>query len=823
MDKNCLLMRLQLTVTAAIVTVVLVACSGSDSSREDEPAETTSSADSIPEELSADSIPEELSADSLVRSTSSEGGRIDPIVRAAPEEPDAPLNIETELANPTINYDERLERLERLERSLIGLQGMYSADHPDVLRATRELEALTQLEAPYESFLPGARAYNRLTRSIAPARRQGPLSRALPGEEIWVIVTPDREERMAAQAGDGDQPGTGSMMATVVSEDPKFATEPETVPLPLKHTAVHAIVTGYVGTVDVTQQFENPFDEKIEAVYLFPLPEKAAVSEFVMSIGERRIRGILRERQEAEEIYNQARAQGYQASLLTQHRPNIFEQKVANIEPGKQIDVKIRYFHTLPYRDGWYSFVFPMVVGPRYNPPGHVDPVLALPRDEYQSTTAGAAVHYLRPSERSAHDINITVELNAGVEIEELNSSHRVRETRASVDSATVELANDNTIPNRDFILNFRVTGDEIKSNLLTYVDSETNQGYFTLMMYPPSGFTDLPRQPMEMVFVLDCSGSMSGQPLAQSKDAVLEALDQLEPDDAFQIIQFSSDASQFGPEPVLATTENISRARQYVGNLKSGGSTQMIAGIRAALGFPHDPSRLRFVTFLTDGYIGNEIEIIGEIHDRIGPSRIFSFGVGKSVNRYLLERMASEGRGAVAYLEAQDSGKEIMDFFFQRISHPAMTDVEIDWGDMYVTDVYPPRLPDLFVGRSAIVTGKYLGELSDPMIHGNVGGGTQQLAVPHDLSSPEHSFIPNVWARLRIADLADRQAWGSDPYNELARAIKETAIEYGLMSQYTSFVAVDASRQTVGDHGTTVYQAVPVPEGVSYETTVSD
>src|SRR5262249_12300070 len=151
-------------------------------------------------------------------------------------------------------------------------------------------------------------------------------------------------------------------------------------PLPLEHTDVKAAVTGYVGTVDVTQQFGNPFNEKIEAVYLFPLPENSAVSEFVMTIGERRIRGILREKEEAQAAYNQARAQGYQASLLTQQRPNVFEQKVANIEPGKRIDVNIRYYNTLAYGDGWYSFVFPMVVGPRYNPARSTDPIGAVAR-----------------------------------------------------------------------------------------------------------------------------------------------------------------------------------------------------------------------------------------------------------------------------------------------------------------------------------------------------------------------------------------------------------------------------------------------------------
>ena len=248
-----------------------------------------------------------------------------------------------------------------------------------------------------------------------------------------------------------------------------------------------------------------------------------------------------------------------------------------------------------------------------------------------------------------------------------------------------------------------------------------------------------------------------------------------------------------------------------------------MIEGIRAALHFPHDPRRLRFVTFLTDGYIGNEVEILEAIHKSIGESRIFSFGVGDSVNRYLLNRMAKVGRGAAAYLALDDSGAEVMRYFFNRISRPVLTEMSIDWGGMQVTDTYPKRLPDLFVGRAVVVTGKFAGEPGEPRVQGRAGGQRVKFEVPRRGGQEEHAFIPNIWARLRIAELEDRQAWTHDPHDELAGAIKKTALEYGLMSDYTAFVAVDASRRTEGRHGTTVHQAVPVPKGVRYETTVEE
>ena len=651
---------------------------------------------------------------------------------------------------------------------------------------------------------------------------RSPLSRVSPGEELWVISQPAADEMLAAVAEDALGPGVMIARFDVLylPDRPTIPVYRE-IPLPLKHTDVNARVEGYVGTVDVTQQFENPYSEKIEAVYMFPLPEKAAVSEFVMTIGERRIRGILRASEEAQQIYNQARAQGYQASLLTQHRPNVFEQKVANIEPGKAIDINIRYFETLAYQDGWYSFVFPTVVGPRYNPAGSPDPMHAVPQWDHQPTPDGAAVRYLTPGTTSAHDISIAVELDPGVAIEEIDSSHELETRWRGDDVVRVSLRDGATLPNKDFRLNFRVAGETIKSNLLTYVDEESGEGYFTLMLYPPAGLEALHRQPLELVFVLDCSGSMSGAPLAQAKAAILAALDRLLPSDTFQIIRFSNSSSQLGPVPVAATPENILIARNYLYGLNSEGGTEMITGIRAALGFPADAERLRFVTFLTDGFIGNEAQILDEIDRRLGGARIFSFGVGSSPNRYLLERMAGVGRGAVAYLSLQDSGRVIMDAFFERIAHPAMLDVEIDFGGMAVSDVYPRRLPDLFVGRPVVVTGKFTGRAGDVELEGRAGGARVAVTLDHDGNAPEHEFLPNLWARLKIAELEDRVAVEPGSAGLFAAEIRRTAIQYELMSDYTSFVAVDASTITAGRTGTTVYQAVPVPEGVRYETAV--
>lgn len=644
-----------------------------------------------------------------------------------------------------------------------------------------------------------------------------------PGEELWIIER--RPVHDTDRPGHDDRPGSGCLVTTRPVGDASRPQETLIVPIPLQHTDVNARIDGYIGTVSVTQQFVNPFAEKIEAVYVFPLPENAAVNEFLMTIGDRTIRGIIREREQAEQIYAEARRQGHTASLLTQERPNIFTQRVANIEPGKRIDVEIRYFHTLAYRDGWFEWVFPMVVGPRFNPPGSTDGVGAVARGQFGASGQATEIQYLRPRERSGQDIALRVALDAGVPIESLEcTSHQVTVAadRATPNLAEVRLSSLDSIPNRDFILRYRVAGKDVKSAMLTQVTEKG--GFFSLLLVPPADLEYLDRGPMELVFVLDCSGSMEGEPLAQAKRAVERALQGLDPDDTFQIINFAESASQLGRRPIPATYENIRRGLAYLRSLNAGGGTMMINGIRASLNFPHDPRRLRFVCFLTDGYIGNESEILAELKRGLGDSRIFSMGIGSSVNRYLIEEMAKVGRGAAAFITPGDDAASVMDRFLHRVSHAAMHDLKIDWGGMQVEDVYPKRLPDLYVGRPVIVTGRYRGSGATTVkVTGRMGREKAPILIPVDLTGRDgpRGSIAAVWARHRIADLYTRVTAGRD--KSAIPAIRTTALEHGLLSAYTAFVAVDSLTRTAGSLGTTVEQPVPVPAGVKYETTVPE
>lgn len=690
----------------------------------------------------------------------------------------------------------------------------------------------------------------------APARSSLRDALLFDENEIWVIARPDGESHSRASLDPRTAvPIAGALMAEsgdtfASSFDPLQYVDPSggiigipmapaeqtLVAVPLEHTRVESRITGYIATVEVTQQFYNPFSGKIEAVYVFPLPQNAAINEFVMTIGERKIRGIIRERAEAEQIYHEARAQGYVASLLTQQRPNIFTQKIANIEPGKRIDVNIRYFHTLKYDDGWYEWVFPMVVGPRFNPPGSSDPIRAVPQprqgDFSRTGRSGPSAHgtdvpYLTPDERSGHDISLAVDITAGVAIEEVVCrSHAVEVQRPGTSLARIRLSPRDAIPNKDFVLRWRVAGDRIKTAIMTQRDPSRydGDGHFTLMIYPPAELAATSRQPLELVFVMDCSGSMKGEPIAIARKAVERALHQLDERDSFQIIRFSEHASSFAPQPLDATPDAIRRGVRYVKALRGQGGTMMIEGIKAALDGPPDLERQRYVVFLTDGFIGNEAEILGEMKRRMNGARVFSFGIGSSPNRFLLERMAAMGDGAAAFVGLNDSAAEIMDRFIARVAHPAVTDIAIDFGDMQVRDVFPVRVPDLFVGRPVILSGRFEGDgTATVQVQGRVGERTINIPIEVDLddAAAHHDGIASVWGRTRIAALTNRAMVRPD--DEIPDEIRSIALSYGLMSAYTAFIAVDASGRTAGEHGTTIPIGLPVPDGVRYETTVVD
>ena len=593
---------------------------------------------------------------------------------------------------------------------------------------------------------------------------------------------------------------------------------------PLKHTDVKAEVSGQLARVTVTQEFHNPFREKIEAVYVFPLPQSAAVDDMTMVVGDRTVKGKIKRREEAQAIYEAAREAGQTAGLLDQERPNIFTQSVANIAPGAEVKITISYVEFLKYEAGTYEFVFPMVVGPRYipgRPTGKRGGGWAP--DTNKVPDASRITPRVAPKGmRAGHDISIEVKLDAGVPIDGLQSTlHEVDLARTDNHRAVVRLKDQATIPNKDFILKFDVAGKKISDAVMTHRGAQG--GFFTLILQPPERVTAADVTPKELVFVLDTSGSMEGFPIEKAKETMKLALNNLYPEDTFNLITFSGDTHVLFPQPVRATRENLQLAQRFLASRQGSGGTEMMDAIRAALAPSDEQDHVRIVCFMTDGEVGNDMEIISEIQKHPN-ARVFAFGIGSSPNRFLLDKMAEHGRGEVEYVTLEDDGSAAARRFHERVRNPLLTDIEIDWAGLPVADVYPKRLPDLFSAKPLILTGRYTSAARGAIrLRGNLAGQNFVKEIPVELpeSQPEHDSMATLWARTRIDDLMSQDYAGiqnDDPQPDVREAITQLGLEYRLMTQFTSFVAVEEMTVTDGGQPRRIDVPVEMPEGVSHE-----
>ena len=595
---------------------------------------------------------------------------------------------------------------------------------------------------------------------------------------------------------------------------------------PLKHTDVKAEISGFLARVIVTQEFENPFKEKIEAVYTFPLPQNAAVDDMTMLVGDRTVRGKILRREEAQAVYEAAKSSGQTASLLNQERPNIFTQSVANILPGEQIKISISYVETLKYEDGSYEFVFPMVVGPRYIP-GHATGAQPnasgdgfAPNTDQVPDASRITPQPVPEGMRVGHDVSIDLTLDAGVPIDGLSSKTQEVDVERSDDHrAHVRLKDQATIPNKDFVFRYDVAGKKFSDALLTH--SSANGGFFTLILQPPERVTAEDVTPKELVFVLDTSGSMSGFPIEKAKETMKLALDNLYPYDTFNLITFSGDEHILFPEPVSATRENLAKAQAFLESRQGGGGTEMMKAIKASMDPSDAQNHVRIVCFMTDGYVGNDMEIIGEVQKHPN-ARVFAFGIGNSVNRFLLDNMAKYGRGEVEYVGLNDDGSAAARRFHERVRNPLLTDITIDWNGMPVADVYPQTIPDLFSAKPVILTGRYTANgRSAIRLKGKMSSRDFVREIPVDFSSSQsqHEVLATLWARTRVDDLMSRDFKGAQQGNmqdDVKQAIINLGLDYRLMTQFTSFVAVEEMIVTDGGKPRRIDVPVEVPEGVN-------
>lgn len=578
---------------------------------------------------------------------------------------------------------------------------------------------------------------------------------------------------------------------------------------PLKNTKVTTDISGFQARVRVVQEFENNFTEPVEAVYTFPLSQNAAVDEMTMKIGERVVRGKILKKEEARKVYEKAKTSGQTAALLDQERPNIFTQSVAIILPNEKIIIEISYVETLKYEDGSYEFVFPMTLTPRYVP---------------ASGNAGDAKRIAPPvsAMRAGHDISVEVNLNAGVPVEEIRSnSHEIQSVNLSPNSAKISLRSEKTIPNKDFVLRYDVLGKKMEDAVL--FSKSAKGGFFNLILSPPERLSAEDITPKEIVFVLDTSGSMSGFPIEKAKESMKLALDGLYPNDTFNLITFAGDTDILFDQPVPATPANLEKAQAFLAGTSGSGGTEMMKAIKAALAPSASQEHIRIVCFMTDGAVGNEPEIIAEVKKHKN-ARVFSFGIGDSPNRFLLDNIAKEGRGEAEYVLLEEEGSRAAKRFHERIRNPYLTDIEIDWNNLPVAEIYPKRIPDLFGAKPVVVFGRYTKAMSGTIkLKGKIGGQAieREIAVNLPESEESNDALATLWARTKIDELMS-QSWNAEteeaaPTLKIKNEITKLGIDYGLLTQYTSFVAVE-ERIVTNRAGKKVRVPVYAPSGTDFE-----
>ena len=577
---------------------------------------------------------------------------------------------------------------------------------------------------------------------------------------------------------------------------------------PLKETRVTVNISGVMADVVVTQKYHNAGTRPINARYIFPASTRAAVHDMEMHINDRIIKARIKERQTAEKEFVAAKKQGKSASLLKQQRPNVFSMNVANLMPGDDIEIRLSYSEFLVPDEGTYEFVFPTVVGPRYS---------SQMADQAPAGDRWVANPYLTEGTLSKTKFFMTVNLSTGIPLQEVQC--RSHETNISYENsalAKITLAPSETSGgNRDFILDYRLSGRRIESGLILYKGHGEN--FFALMVQPPERVApkSIPRR--EYVFVVDVSGSMSGFPLNVSKNLLQRLIGNLRPTDTFNLILFSGASRIMAPASLPANQENINRAIAVINNQQGCGCTNLNAALEKALRLPRIEGCSRTVVIVTDGYIDAERQSFSLIADNLDKANVFAFGIGASVNRFLIEGMARAGQGEpFVVTDPADAGRAA-DRFRRYIQYPLLSHIRVRFQGFDAYDIEPPKVPDLFASRPIIVFGRWRGPAKGKVaISGITGNGPYQHDVevadirPMEINSP----LRYLWARTRIGRLSDYNP--NTRNDEEKRAITSLGLTYNLLTAYTSFIAVDETIRNPSATAKDVTQPLPLPKNVS-------
>lgn len=577
--------------------------------------------------------------------------------------------------------------------------------------------------------------------------------------------------------------------------------------LPLKHTGVDVCIAGVIADVQVKQVYSNTGKVPLEAVYVFPASTRAAVYAMTMKIGEREIVAIIEEKDAARKQYNQAKQEGKKASLLEQQRPNVFTMNIANIMPGDTVEVMLFYTELLVPTDAVYEFVYPTVVGPRY---------VSGSEPESGTSENWTANPYLEEGVKAPSTLDIRLNINAGLNIKDIRCETHKNKIHYSSKSAAEVVLEDKNGGNRDFILKYRLAGNGIETGVLTFSDNN-GENYFLAMIQPPQRINPEQIVPREYLFIVDVSGSMSGFPLDISKSMMRKLLESLKQTDKFNLVLFAGSSQVYAERPIEATKLNIDNAIRFIEKLQGGGGTELLEALQKAMQIESDPGYSRSFLILTDGYVNVEKEAFDFIHNNLGKANFFSFGIGSSVNRYIIEGMARTGCGEPFIATDREQGKMQAQKFIQYISSPVLTKIEytVEGADEY--EVLPTKIPDLFADRPLIIAGKFKGSNTGTIQIKGLSGGIPFESIPslgQIIEKQDLQALKYLWAREKIRLLSDYELLGQD--SERNGEIIALGKKYNLLTAYTSFIAIDTEVSNTTGTISTVKQPLPLPEGVS-------
>ncbi|MBW2246750.1 MAG: VWA domain-containing protein [Deltaproteobacteria bacterium] len=584
--------------------------------------------------------------------------------------------------------------------------------------------------------------------------------------------------------------------------------DPSVDRFPLKKTHVNVTITGVIADVVVTQKYVNHGTRPITARYIFPASTRAAVHGMKMKIGEHIICAKVKERNIAQKEFNTAKKQGKSASLLKQQRPNVFSMNVANIMPQDIIEIELHYTELLVPTDGTYEFIYPTVVGPRYSNQNEAD----SPETDHWVKNP-----YLKEGSEDRTEFDIDLSISTGIALQELVCpSHETEIVWESKSLARILMAtSEKSGGNRDFIVNYRLAGKTIESGLMLYSGEDEN--FFLLMVQPPEQVKPADIPPREYIFVVDISGSMNGFPLNTAKKLLKNLIENLKASDKFNVVLFAGGSRVMAPASVPASGENIHSAIRLIDGQKGGGGTELSLALKKALSLPADQAYSRTILIITDGYIAAEKDVFHLIQQNLNRTNVFSFGIGSSVNRYLIEGMAKAGHGdsfvVTQPLEAHGAAERFRNY----VQSPVLTHIAVTYDGFETYDIEPPVISDLFARRPVMVFGKWRGNPQGTIELTGMGGSGKYLKTVHVSETKPlkvNSALKYLWARTRIGRLSDFNF--KDHTRDTRAQITSLGLTYNLLTANTSFVAVHEVVRNPEAQSQDVHQPLPLPLHVS-------